>query len=211
LKFPKLFLFLFVICGASGLADEPGRPKLLSSEDLKEFNGLPKAAQNRITIALGVARKNDWLRYRFGSADPANKGFDCSGAMNYVLSSLKYEIPRTSLDQYLWLKKKKALTLVPNSVRSLDDKVFENLHPGDLVFWAGTYDPVDGRKTKVTHVGMYLGTEKRDGHPVMICASNGRSYRRVAANGYGIFDFRVPRQTSRAKIVGFGTPPAPTK
>ncbi|MEN8681695.1 MAG: NlpC/P60 family protein [Akkermansiaceae bacterium] len=206
-----LALLLTLFFWGLGSADELARPKTLAKEDLKEFTNLPDAAKKRIATALAVSKKHNWLRYKFGSADPVNKGFDCSGAMNYVLSSLKYEIPRTSSDQYLWLKENKSLNLVPETVRSLDDHAFDKLSPGDLVFWSGTYEPTDGRTIKITHVGMYLGTEKKDGRPVMICSSKGRSYRRVAADGYGVFDFRVPGEKSKARIVGFGTPPKPEK
>ena len=128
--------------------------------------------------------------------------------MFFVLRSLNYEIPRTSSDQYLWLLKTKTITKVSSKTTSLKDPIFKKLKPGDLVFWSGTYTPTDSRKTKITHVGMYLGTEKSDGRPVMICATKGRSYRGISCDGYGVYDFKLPSASSKSKLVAFGSPPA---
>lgn len=56
---------------------------------------------------------------------------------------------------------------------------------------------------------MYLGLEKSDRRPVMIGASEGRSYRGQKRSGFGIVDFKVPKPGSETRIVGFG--PAPLK
>lgn len=201
----RWFFILFLL--TSIVAGELSRPPVIQPEDLNEFSALPEERKKLIVAALSVAEKNKWLRYKFGGSSPESKGFDCSGAMSFVLKSLNYKVPRTSSDQFLWLKKSKALTNVDPKVKSLQDPIFNTLRPGDLVFWSGTYDPIDGRRTKITHVAMYLGTEKKDGRAVMISSSKGRSYRGEARDGYGVFDFKLPRPTSKAKLVGFGTPP----
>ena len=41
----------------------------------------------------------------------------------------------------------------------------------------------------------------------MINASDGRSYRGIRSNGYGVYDFRMPQADSKSKLVGYGTPP----
>jgi cell wall-associated NlpC family hydrolase len=81
------------------------------------------------------------------------------------------------------------------------------LKPGDLLFWSGTYEPTDGRKANITHVAIYLGREGKDKRPVMINATDGRSYRGKQANGYGVYDFYLPKEGSKSIFVGFGTPP----
>lgn len=96
------------------------------------------------------------------------------------------------------------LTEVPRIVRKLDHAVFSKLQPGDLLFCSGTYSPTDGRKVKITHVGMYLGTEKKVRRAVMICATRGRSYRGVQRDEFGVYDFRIPSAKSRSKFEGNG-------
>lgn len=41
----------------------------------------------------------------------------------------------------------------------------------------------------------------------MVGSSDGRSYRGMARCGFGVFDFKLPRQGSRARMAGFGPPP----
>lgn len=60
---------------------------------------------------------------------------------------------------------------------------------------------------KALAVALYLGTEKKDGRPVMINSTDGRSYRGQKANGYGVCDFRLPKAQSPSRLVGYGTPP----
>ena len=81
------------------------------------------------------------------------------------------------------------MTEVPAGVDSVDHSIFSKLRPGDLLFWSGTYKPTDGRTTPVSHVQIYLGHEQPGGNPVMIGASDGRTYRGIKRGGYGVFDF----------------------
>ncbi|MDA7881682.1 C40 family peptidase [Akkermansiaceae bacterium] len=117
--------------------------------------------------------------------------------------------PRTSAGQFLWVRDAGNLTPMDPKASKLDDPIFKKLTPGDLVFWSGTYVPADGRKVKISHVGMYLGTEKKDGRPVMINATTGRSYRGTAADGFGVYDFKLPSSKSKSRFVfvGYGSPP----
>jgi cell wall-associated NlpC family hydrolase len=182
------------------------RPATLKTTDLSGFKKLPKARQRLITAALETARKNRWLKYKFGGSNPSAGGFDCSGAMYYVLRSSGYKPPRTSSQQYIWVRDARKMTKVAGRPQSLDDQAFKNMTPGDMIFWSGTYVPRDGRVVKITHVSLYLGQEK-DGRHVMIGASKGRSYRGKRGDGYGVYDFRLPSKGSKARFVGFGPPP----
>lgn len=200
-------VFVLILSLGWAMGVEYVEPASLQVGELAEFEGLSEERQKVIRAALEIRAKNGWLKYQFGSADPEKGGFDCSGAMFYLFRSLGYEISRSSADQYLWVQEKGKLVKVGAEVVDLKDEVFCELRPGDLVFWSGTYEPTDGRKVAVTHVGLYLGTEKKDGRAVMICSSAGRSYRGKAGDGYGVFDFRVPRKASKSKLVAFGSPP----
>ncbi len=198
-----LTLSLLFVSIASGHAEL----KTLSPDQLKDFTKLPEERQELLTIAMETAVEMKGMPYLFGGNGPASGGFDCSGAVFYLLKKIGLTPPRTSSAQYLWVKDGGNLHLVPETALDTDDESFEHLRPGDLVFWTGTYVPSDDRKTKITHVAIFLGHEVSDSRPVMINATNGRSYRGKKGDGFGVFDFRVPRPTSRSRLVAYGTPP----
>ena len=184
-----------------------GRPAIIETEQLVEFDALPEDRKNLIRGAIMTAKDSPWLPYQFGGSSPKDGGFDCSGAMYYVMRKAGLEPPRTSADQYLWLKENKRLMEISSAVRELDHPDMRKLVPGDLLFWGGTYTPVDGRTVNITHVAMYLGHEKSDKRAVMINATDGRSYRGTQANGYGVYDFKLPREGTKTVFMGYGTPP----
>jgi len=111
-------------------------------------------------------------------------------------------VPRQSDQMYNWLEQAGTLmkTEDPRPEKPADLK---DLHPGDLLFWSGTYDA--GRK--ITHVMLYLGTEKTSGEPVMFGASNGRSYKRQNMWGVSVFSFYLPEINSRGQFEGYGRIP----
>jgi cell wall-associated NlpC family hydrolase len=127
--------------------------------------------------------------------------------MYYVLTQCGLNPPRTAARQYLWLREHQQLRRVAADARATDDPSLSDLRPGDLLFWA-TGDPADdAASAKITHVAMYLGRETMDGLQIMINATDGRSYRGTKANGYGVYDFKMPTKDATAKLVGYGTPP----
>lgn len=180
---------------------------IIGVEDLKGFAELPEARRKLIETALKASCEVEGMPYKYGGNGGKEGGFDCSGAMYYVLRKADLKPPRTSADQFLWVKENSKLHLVPLAARDITHESFAALQPGDLLFWTGTYEPNDGRLVKITHVAMFLGYEKKDGSPVMINATDGRSYRGTKVNGYGLCDFRVPRAESKSRLVGYGTPP----
>jgi cell wall-associated NlpC family hydrolase len=70
--------------------------------------------------------------YRYGGSTPA--GFDCSGFVGYVLEQHGIDVPRSSAAMY----------------RAVEQISFDELEPGDLVFFRG-YQPGP------SHVGIYVG------------------------------------------------------
>ena len=208
-------LLLSFFLGAGAVAQTPattskpsyGKPALITTESLREFETLPEDRKKLIAGAIAVARDSGWLPYRFGGSSPKDGGFDCSGAMYFVMTQAGLDPPRTSAAQFIWLREKGRMTEVPTEIASPDDPILKKLRPGDLLFWGGTYAAVDDRKINVTHVALFLGHEKKDGNAVMINATDGRSYRGNKANGYGVYDFRLPRNDSRSVFMGYGPPP----
>jgi cell wall-associated NlpC family hydrolase len=73
--------------------------------------------------------------YVWGGADP--NGFDCSGFTQYVYRQFGLDLPHIAADQYS--EQYGTLITDPNA-----------LQPGDLVFFANTYEP------GITHIGIYI-------------------------------------------------------
>ena len=183
-----------------------GRPVIIATTDLMEFGQLSAGRQRLVATAIELAKNSPWLPYTFGGADPALGGLDCSGAMYYVMTKLGLAPPRTSAGQYEWLRENRRLHLIPKAASTMDHPSLAWLLPGDLLFWS-TPAGSNALGVNITHVAMYLGREKKDGWQVMINATDGRSYRGTRANGYGVYDLRMPRADATSRMVGYGLPP----
>jgi cell wall-associated NlpC family hydrolase len=180
---------------------------LLETSELKGFAELPEARQKLIEAAMEAGKEVSGMPYLYGGNGVEDGGFDCSGAIYHVLRKVGLKPPRTSYGQFLWVKEKSFMNLVSKDAADADDPSFSHLKPGDLVFWTGTYEPKDDRLVNITHVAIFLGYEKKDGRAVMINATDGRSYRGKKGNGFGVYDFRVPRKGGKSRMVAYGTPP----
>ena len=183
-----------------------GKPALIAPAELSGYAEFPADRRKLIDTALSVARDSPWLPYTVQGSSPEDGGFDCSGAIHFVLRKAGLKPPRISAQQYEWVKTDSTLHPIPADATSPDHPSLQNLHPGDLLFW-GRKDPAATPAFTITHVAMYLGTEKKDGRPVMINSTDGRSYRGTKANGYGVYDFRLPQPGAAVSLLGYGTPP----
>lgn len=170
---------------------------------LAEVEQLSPKRRELIDKSLVALEQNPGVPYVYSGSSPADKGMDCSGSMYYLLGLVGIDPPRTSQDQYEWVKEAGNLVEVPSTVTKATDSVFNKMLPGDLIFWAYLEE---GKPPRISHVQMYLGKEQKDGRPVMIGSSDGRSYRGVKQNGFGIVDFQVPKADSKKKLIGYGPP-----
>ena len=165
----------------------------ISPEELVEFRAQPAGVRKLIESSLDLARQN--LTYTFGSADPAGGGMDCSGFIYYMLRQYGLtKVPRDSSGQYVWARQARGFRAVIS--RKPDSFEMDELLPGDLLFWVGTY--VTEHDPPISHVMIYLGTEKASGSKVMVGSSDGRTYRGQKRNGVSVFDFTMPRTPSAA-------------
>jgi cell wall-associated NlpC family hydrolase len=186
-----------------------GAPNVtLSPGEIVNFDTYPVKVRQIIDASLELTKQN--LGYTYGSADPANDGMDCSGFIYYVLQQNGFpDVPRDSSQQYVWVRKAGNF----NAVLSRHEDSFEldDLKPGDLLFWRGTYK-ID-RDPPITHTMIYLGREKRTKKRVMVGSSDGRTYDGKQRWGVSVFDFKLPPPPSSgdAKIspvfVGYGRIP----
>ena len=160
----------------------------LSPEAISGFENYPPKVQQLLNSALELTTRN--LDYKYGSADPDNGGMDCSGFVYFVLKQNGVDgVPRDSSEQYIWLRR--AGKFEPVVSQKDDSFEFDNLKPGDLLFWTGTY--TIQRDPPITHAMIYLGREKKTGARVMVGASDGRTYQSQQRFGVSVFDFKVPR------------------
>ena len=190
-------------------AEKKGAPNVtLSPDEIVGYDNYPTRVRELLDAGLALTKEN--LGYKYGSADPANGGMDCSGFIYYLLTENGFkDVPRDSSQQYVWVRKAGDF----NAVLSRHEDTFEldALKPGDLLFWSGTYN-ID-RDPPVTHTMIYLGREKRTKKRVMIGSSDGRTYDGKQRFGVSVFDFKLPPppNSGDAKIspvfVGYGRIP----
>ena len=180
----------------------------LSPDQIDGYNNDPAKVRQILDAGLALTKEN--LGYTYGSADPKNGGMDCSGFVYYVLQQNGFsDVPRDSSQQYVWVRKAGDFKAVVG--RKEDSFELDDLKPGDLLFWRGTYN-ID-RDPPITHTMIYLGREKRTNKRVMVGSSDGRTYDGKQRWGVSVFDFKMPPppKSGDAKIspvfVGYGRIP----
>jgi peptidoglycan DL-endopeptidase CwlO len=179
----------------------------LDTDQLQEFSRQPGNIRALIEASLELTRQN--LTYTPASADPANGGMDCSGFVYYVLTQAGIkDVPRDASEQYSWVRKAGNFRAVIS--RSVDGFEMDELEPGDLLFWIGTYNT--DRDPPVTHTMIYLGREKETGNRVMVGSSDGRSYHGLQRWGVSVFDFKAitvasPSAGRTPRFIGYGAIP----
>jgi len=193
---------------ASASPKKKGAPASISASQISGYENYPENVRKMIDTALELTTRN--LDYTYGSADPSSGGMDCSGFVFYVLNQAGlHEVPRDSSQQYVWLRKAGTF----RAVNSRHDDTFEleELKPGDLLFWTGTYSIE--RDPPITHAMIYLGREKGTNQRVMVGASDGRTYKGESRYGVSVFDFKVARtsKTDEGRLtptfIGYGRIP----
>jgi cell wall-associated NlpC family hydrolase len=177
----------------------------LSPDEIVGYEKYPAKVRQVLDAGLALTKQN--LGYTYGSADPKNGGMDCSGFIYYLLQQNGFpDVPRDSSQQYVWVRKAGNFNAVLS--RKEDSFELDDLKPGDLLFWRGTYN-ID-RDPPITHTMIYLGREKRTNKRVMLGSSDGRTYDGKQRWGVSVFDFKLPPppKSGDAKIspvfVGYG-------
>src|SRR5207248_6262550 len=125
-------------------------------------------------LDLSLRLTNQNLGYKYGSADPANGGMDCSGFIYYVLSKSGIkDPPRDAREQYIWVRKAGNF----QAVLGHSDDTFEldGLKPGDLLFWANTSGV--SREPEIAQTMIYIGHDKATKQRLMVGASESSTYK----------------------------------
>ncbi len=188
--------------------DTRGPDATLFTTEILGYENYSPGVRKVLDLALDLTTQN--LGYKYNSADPANGGMDCSGFVQYVLSKSGVpNVPRDAREQYIWVRK--AGTFQAALSRGDHGVELEALKPGDLLFWAGTYE-ID-RDPSISQCMIYLGREMATNQRVMIGASDGRSYKGQTRFGVSVFDFRVSGAARKSAdganpvFVGYGPVP----
>lgn len=185
-----------------------GAPATIAASEIADYDKYPERVRNVVDMALELTTRN--LEYKYGSADPANGGLDCSGFVFYVLTQNGLrDVPRDSSQQYVWVRKSGSF----KAVNSRNESTFEldELVPGDLLFWTGTYSIE--RDPPITHAMIYLGRKKGTNERIMVGASDGRTYEGESRYGVSVFDFKIPKPAktnegrSSPNFIGYGHVP----
>ncbi len=179
----------------------------LAADQISGIENYAPAVRKLIDMGLGLTSQN--LTYKYGSADPLTGGLDCSGFVYYTLrqNGVK-DVPRDASSQYAWLRKTGEFRAVIS--RSEDTFELDELKPGDLLFWTGTYGVQ--KDPPITHAMIYLGREKKTNARIMVGASDGRTFHGESRFGVGVFDFRISRPGGAREgrtptFVGYGKIP----
>jgi cell wall-associated NlpC family hydrolase len=134
-----LVVLMCVVSARSARAQEP----------IAVLAGMSASATSLRDSIVSLARAQIGTRYRHGGASP-QRGFDCSGLVQYVMSRFAMIVPRTARAQA-------AIGVAVDRDTSL-------LRPGDLLTFAST------DKANISHIGIYIG----DGHFVQASSVAGR-------------------------------------
>lgn len=199
--FMRLIALFSMIVSPVFAAEVNQQPQALAPAALTGYGQYPKTVQQLIGKALALTEKK--LTYTYGAADPGAGGMDCSGTIYYLLTSMGLtDVPRSSHLIYKWAWQQGHFYAV-NSDKSSSFE-FAHLQPGDLLFWSGTYNT--DHDPDVTHVMLYLGRDKQ-GNPLMMGSSNGRTYKGRKIYGVSVFDFNLPSAMSKSRFLGYSCTP----
>lgn len=133
----RLSRLTFALCASASLCIPVAAVHAQSEQPAeKPFEALSNSARSIRDSLVQMARAQIGKRYRTGGESP-DKGFDCSGLVQYVLAGLNLQVPRTARQQATV-----GLPLTRDTSRLL---------PGDLLTFS------KGKKGRVSHVGIYVG------------------------------------------------------
>ena len=174
----------------------PGQIKIPSEDELVPTRREDPPTLARLRVEAHKLAEMG-LIYKFGSDNPDTGGLDCSGAVQHLLRSIGVDdVPRTSYQQYDWLKKGKTLDDVYG--KNSTSKMLKKLTPGDLIFWGGTWKS----RHRVSHVMIYMGyNPEEDKHYVF--GARGKSSKGLLGNGVDIFEL----DPYRGQLVAHGKIP----
>ncbi len=167
-----LFCIIVVFTFTSKAQDNTSLPQQYQKMMGKIFEKIPTVTTPASQL-LDFAKSMIGTPYRYASSNP-DRGFDCSGFVNYVFNNFGFKVPRSSPEF--------ARTGVP--VKLSDAKV------GDVLIFTGT----NARVRKIGHVGIISSIE--DGEIKFIHSSSGKANGVTITNLEGYYKNRFIKAVS---------------
>lgn len=130
---PRLWRGVVVLVALVGAASV--RPAAAQAP-IPMLQGMSASAGSLRDSIVALTRAQIGTRYRHGGSSP-QRGFDCSGLIQYVMSRFSMVVPRTA--------KAQATAGVPV------ERDTSLLRPGDLLTFAST------DRASISHIGIYVG------------------------------------------------------
>ena len=171
----KIFLLSFMIAFftiTSKAQDNTSLPQQYQQIMGKIFDKIPNVTTPASKL-LDFAKSMIGTRYLYASSNP-DRGFDCSGFVNYVFNNFGFKVPRSSTEF--------AQAGVP--VKLSDAKV------GDVLIFTGSNPNV----RKIGHVGIISSIE--DGEIKFIHSSSGKANGVTITNLEGYYKTRFMKAVS---------------
>jgi cell wall-associated NlpC family hydrolase len=145
--------FTLMFAFKSNAQESTSLPAQYKETMTKILSSVPKTASSTASQLLDFAKTMIGVPYRYATSNP-DKGFDCSGFVNYVFSNFGFKVPRSSPEF--------ASTGTP--VNLTDAKV------GDVLIFTGS----NPRVRKIGHVGIIYSIV--DGNIKFIHATSGKAH-----------------------------------
>src|SRR5436190_4360465 len=125
----RIVVLVALMCAASAMPAAAQAP-------IPMLQGMSASASSLRDSIVRLTRAQIGTRYRHGGASP-QRGFDCSGLIQYVMARFSLMLPRTA--------KAQATVGVPV------ERDTSLLRPGDLLTFAST------DRASISHIGIYVG------------------------------------------------------
>lgn len=164
------FILIFILTGCS-VTQKANKPEMTAGSDIHSSVVIKKKVPERnintqnvsANDVIDFAKTLIGVKYKYGSMDK-EKGFDCSGFINYVFNHFHISVPRVSAD-------------FTNAGINIP---IEYSKAGDIILFTGS----DAKSGVVGHMGII--TENNNGNVKFIHASESRGVMISGMNSYFI-------------------------
>jgi lipoprotein Spr len=147
------FLMLCFAFNSQAQTETKSLPTQYQEAMKKILSNVPSVTTSSASQVLDFAKSLIGVPYRYATSNP-NKGFDCSGFVNYVFSNFGFKVPRSS----------------PEFVNAGTPVKLSEAKVGDVLIFTGT----NSKQRRPGHVGIIYSIDE-DGKIKFIHSSSGKA------------------------------------